>query len=74
MVALWPSVGSVVSTEVSRYALLAAAAQRLRIAQAVLDQLMSGLGAPPGPLVISLACDELRQAEQAYLRLRDPLG
>jgi len=59
------------STEVRRYALLADAAHRLRIAHAVLDQLTSGTGTPADPLVVGLACAELRHAEQAYLRLRD---
>jgi hypothetical protein len=50
------------SPEVSMWRELAAAAQRLRIAQAVLDQVSH----------VDLACEELNQAERAYLRLREP--
>jgi hypothetical protein len=63
--------GLPLSVEVRRYALLADAAHRLRIAHAVLDHLTAGAAKPADPLVVSLACDELRHAEQAYLQLRD---
>jgi hypothetical protein len=55
------------SPEVRRYADLAAATDRLRIAQAVLDHLVSGPGRGD-PLVVRLASAELVEAAGAYLR------
>jgi hypothetical protein len=49
---------------------LGEAAQRLRVAQAVVDQLTSVDPARADPSVVVLACEELHQAELDYLRRR----
>jgi hypothetical protein len=56
-----------------RYAALATAVHRIRVAQAVLDDLVTRTDAAPepDPLVVRLACEELHAAEVAYFRLRD---
>lgn len=60
--------------EIGRWAELGEAADRLRIAQAVLDQLTIA-GGRRDPSVIALACEELHWAEQRYLLLtRPPVG
>jgi Cys-tRNA(Pro)/Cys-tRNA(Cys) deacylase len=54
-----------------RYAALATAVHRLRVAQAVLDDVVAGTESDPDPMVVRLACEELHAAEAAYCRLRD---
>jgi hypothetical protein len=58
--------------EIGRWRELGAAADRLRIAQAVLDQLTRPGATQRDPSVIALACEELHQAEQRYLQLTCP--
>jgi hypothetical protein len=57
--------------DLERCAALAAATHRIRVAQAVLDDLVTGLDGEPDPMVVALACEELHAAEAAYLRLRE---
>jgi hypothetical protein len=59
-----------------RYAALATAVHRIRVAQAVLDDLVTSPVTGPvtgaaDPMVLRLACEELHAAEAAYFRLCD---
>jgi hypothetical protein len=60
------------TVEIGRWAELGAAADRLRIAQAVVDQLTGPRALRRDPSVIALASEELHQAEQRYLQLTCP--
>jgi hypothetical protein len=57
--------------DLDRYAAMASAVHRIRVAQAVLDDLVAGPGADPDPRVVTLACEELHAAEAEYVRLRE---
>jgi hypothetical protein len=59
--------------DLGRHAALATAAHRIRVAQVVLDELVTGPGADPDPMVVTLAREELHAAETGYLRLHDTL-